>query len=111
MCMCVYYDIYCFIQELELIEDNWQEEVKELLKNIDQLQRENQQYRNLRETLKEQQKLAVAEALAASKSKFNISSLFHFSLLFFSCSFYCLFFCLDVFVSFTCKHVLQNICM
>ncbi|CAI9715107.1 Hypothetical predicted protein [Octopus vulgaris] len=54
-------------RELELIEDNWQEEVKDLLKNIDHLQRENKQYHNLRETLKEQQKLAVAEALAASK--------------------------------------------
>ncbi|CAI9715106.1 Hypothetical predicted protein [Octopus vulgaris] len=56
-------------RELELIEDNWQEEVKDLLKNIDHLQRENKQYHNLRETLKEQQKLAVAEALAASKRK------------------------------------------
>ncbi|GAB1597866.1 RILP-like protein 1 isoform X3 [Argonauta hians] len=56
-------------KELELIEDNWQEEVKDLLKTIDHLQVENKQYHNLRETLKEQQKLAVAEALAASKRK------------------------------------------
>lgn len=54
---------------MELIEDNWQAEVKELLQTIEHLQHENKQHRQMQETMEEHKKAAVAEALAASKSK------------------------------------------
>lgn len=56
-------------RDLELIEDNWQAEVKELLQNIEHLQQENKQYRHMQDTMEEYKKMAVAEALAASKKR------------------------------------------
>lgn len=56
-------------RDLELIEDNWQAEVKELLQTIEHLQHENKQHRQMQETMEEHKKAAVAEALAASKRR------------------------------------------